>query len=471
MQNGNKKLSLTWCLMVSFFVSLWISILHLSSVDCQLIRPSTLEMRNPLSAIVHCSDNIITSVGDFKAESHELAIPQRYMDVLIENAAAAQIIETCATHQKYIIDSILTLGRLESDMLSFMPSITRPGRLVKSVVDMFDAEFRANNISASAVALPSLKTLGINEVCTDSSRVTQIFINLISNAIKFVKNEPLREIEVCYGACISSPRSAFPEDVHWAPSNLQPEDVSQGPDWGNGEQVYLTFSIRDSGIGIDTDEVSKIFGRFVQANMKTSIRYGGSGLGLFISKQLTQKQGGEIGVSSTVGEGSTFVFYIRVRRALPSMLAPTQKRPSLLRVVSLPGVSHKGPKADIVELPSRLYVLLVEDNVINQQVLRKQLTRAGCIVYVANHGEDALLQIKSMACWHSASKGGPLDVILMDMQMPVMDGLSCTREIRRFEAEGLITKRIPIIAVTANVRDEQVSDALMAGSVSLHGAD
>jgi signal transduction histidine kinase len=425
-------------------------------------------MRNPLSAIVHCSDDIIASFDDFKAEPHAVAIPQRYMDVLAETAAAARIIETCATHQKYIIDSVLTLGRLESDMLSFTPSITRPGRIVNSVVGMFDAEFRSNNISASVLALPSIKMHGIGEVCADASRVTQIFINLISNAIKFVKTEPKREVEVRYGACIASPRSAFPEDVQWALSSSQPEDVSQNPDWGDGEQVYLTFSIRDSGIGIDAEGMTKIFGRFVQANIKTYIRYGGSGLGLFISKQLTQKQGGEIGVYSTLGEGSTFVFYIRVRRALQHASVLVQERPSLLRVISLPGISPEGPDVDFSRHTSRIYVLLVEDNVINQQVLRKQLTRADCVVYVANHGEDALDQIKNMTCWHNASPGNPIDVILMDMQMPVMDGLSCTREIRKFENEGLITKHIPIIAVTANVRDEQVAEALAAGSVSLH---
>jgi CheY-like chemotaxis protein len=425
-------------------------------------------MRNPLSAIVHCSDDIIASFEELKAEPHRAIIPQRFMDILAENATAATIIETCATHQKYIIDSVLTLGRLESDMLSFAPSITRPGKIVESVVNMFNAEFRSNNITATAWALPSIMTYGIEEVCTDTSRVTQVFINLISNAIKFVKTEPNREIEMHYGACLTSPRSAFPEDVRWAPPSPQPEDVSQNPEWGHGEQVYLTFSIRDSGIGIDADEMSKIFGRFVQANVKTYKKYGGSGLGLFISKQLTQKQGGEIGVCSTVGVGSTFVFYVRVRRALQPKTAPPQNRPSLSRVLSLPGLPSEETKVDSTKLATPLYVLLVEDNVINQQVLRKQLTRAGCIVYVANHGEDALHQIKTMACWHNASPGSPIDVILMDTQMPVMDGVSCTREIRRFEVQGLITKHIPIIAVTANVRDEQVADALAAGSVSMH---
>jgi CheY-like chemotaxis protein len=423
-------------------------------------------MRNPLSAIVHCADDIIASFAECNAGKPDV-VPQRLLDALAENASAARIIETCATHQKYIIDSVLTLGRLESDMLSFTPNPAKPGTIAEAVLAMFDAEFRANNISAWALEHASIKQHGIVEVNTDASRVTQIFINLVSNGIKFVKTEATREIEVQYGACITSPRSSFPENVLWAPSS-QVEDVSQNHDWGQGEQVYLTFSIRDTGIGIAKEEMSKIFERFTQANLKTHARYGGSGLGLFISKQLTQKQGGEIGVCSTVGKGSTFVFYVRVRRVLQQATArPTRKRPPLMRAMSIPSVSPEGPNPAVEKLSTPLYVLLVEDNVINQQVLRKQLTRAGCVVYVANHGVDALEQIRNMACWHEASAGSLVDVILMDVQMPVMDGLTCTRHIRQFEAEGKITTHVPIIAVTANVREEQVDEALVAGAVSL----
>jgi CheY-like chemotaxis protein len=423
-------------------------------------------MRNPLSAIVHCADDIIACFEERKINQSDDVASQRFLDALAENAAAARIIETCATHQKYIIDSVLTLGRLESDMLSFTPSPARPSKIVEGVLVMFDAELRANNISARALEHASIKRHGIGEVNTDASRVTQIFINLVSNAIKFVKTEATREIEVQYGACVTSPRSFFPEEVLWAPSS-QVEDISQNHDWGQGEQVYLTFSIRDTGIGIAADEMSKIFERFTQANVKTHVRYGGSGLGLFISKQLTQKQGGEIGVWSTVGKGSTFVFYLRVRRVLQQLTAkPTKKRPALVRAMSIPAVSFESPDPLVEKLGTALYVLLVEDNVINQQVLRKQLTRAGCVVYVANHGADALEKLRNLSCWYEASTGNSIDVILMDVQMPVMDGLACTRHIRNFEAEGKITRHVPIIAVTANVREEQVAEALAAGAVS-----
>ncbi|KAF2430030.1 hypothetical protein EJ08DRAFT_697823 [Tothia fuscella] len=423
------------------------------------------EMRNPLSAIIHCVDDIIASSQGGEAFD-EASSPQHYANLLSENAAAARIIETCAQHQKYVIDSVLHLGRLEADLFSFTPGAIRPGALCESTLGMFELECRSNDIHARVDADPSLAILEIEEVCTDAARITQIFINLLSNAIKFVKSEPKREITVRYGACITSPRDAFPPDVFWAtPTSTEHEDVTENPEFGDGEQIHLTFSVADSGIGIDPKELSNIFERYKQANMSTQVRFKGSGLGLFISQQLCQKQGGEIGVRSIPGEGSTFCFHIRVRRMVADPSSPAQARPLLLRQVSAPAISPEGPNPQASKHQFRLHVLLVEDNIINQNVLRKQLTRAGCIVHVANHGAEALDQIRGMNCWKDKNLSATLlDVILMDSQMPIMDGITATRELRKLEAQGMITRHIPIIAVTANVREEQVDAALDAGA-------
>jgi CheY-like chemotaxis protein len=107
-------------------------------------------------------------------------------------------------------------------------------------------------------------------------------------------------------------------------------------------------------------------------------------------------------------------------------------------------------------------VLLVEDNLVNQQLLHKQLIRAGCVVHVANQGVEALEKLKEL--------GKEIDAVLMDTQMPVMDGLECTREIRRLEREDGAKDRVPIIAVTANARKEQVEEALENGAVSARPA-
>jgi signal transduction histidine kinase/CheY-like chemotaxis protein len=426
------------------------------------------EMRNPLSAIVHCVDGIIAAFDDCKALG---TIPKHCEDALTETVSAARIIELCAKHQQYIIDSVLTLGRMESALLSIIPSPVLIGELCQSVVTMFEKEVHAHNISVTVTPHVSYGQLNVDEVFADSSRVSQIVINLLTNAIKFVKVEPVRHIQVKYGACKLSARASFPPDVHWAPKGEQAEDSTKSEEWGDGEQLYLTFSVKDSGIGVDEQQRFKIFERFKQANIKTHIFYGGSGLGLFVSKQLAERQGGEIGVRSTVGQGSLFVFYIRVRRAPKELVTvPVQHlsfRPPQKPTITISPV--RSPEIEFVQskkLGEAIHVLLVEDNVINQQVLRKQLQRYGCVVHTANHGVDALQKLKDMNCYNDRVKDGiPVDIILMDAQMPVMGGIECTKEIRRLQVEGTICRHIPIIAVTANARQVQKEEMLAAGSV------
>ncbi|RDI87556.1 hypothetical protein Vi05172_g2610 [Venturia inaequalis] len=394
------------------------------------------EIRNPLSAIVHCVDSIVDACKEHQSRIHA-------DNALIEIIDLARIIETCVNHQKYIIDSILTIGRLQSNMLSLTPSKACPRTLCESAMDMFRAQFKSDKISTSVTAHSSTMSHGIQEVYIDVSRTTQVFINLINNALKFVKDRPSREIKIRYGACTSSPRESFAKDVHWPTKSEGEGDIVKDEDWGIGERMYLTFSVNDSGIGIGSDEISKIFGRFRQANVKTHSVYGGSGLGLFVCKQLAEKHGGEIGVRSTPGFGSSFVFYILVRRA-PLPRAMPVRAPSSQDAVTLP------------TLGTEICVLLVEDNLVNQQLLRKQLMRAGCIVHVANHGAEALEMLKIL--------DKEVNVILMDTQMPIMDGLECTRQIRQLERDGDAKKRTPIIAVTANARKEQVDEALKNGA-------
>jgi hypothetical protein len=198
--------------------------------------------------------------------------------------------------------------------------------------------------------------------------------------------------------------------MFWAKESKQDEDVTSGTEWGEGQEIYLTFSVRDSGIGLEDKEIQKIFERFRQANVKTHVKYGGSGLGLFISKELTEKQGGEIGVSSVLGEGSTFGFYVKTRRVV--------QQPEVLRRLT----NRTRRQQDTLD--QQLRVLLVEDNIINQQVLGKQLKKAGCMVNVANHGLEALEVLEENV----------FDVCLMDLEMPVG---SCLR--RKHKAGKLIS--------------------------------
>jgi len=115
---------------------------------------------------------------------------------------------------------------------------------------------------------------------------------------------------------------------------------------------------------------------------------------------------------------------------------------------------------------SNYEVLLVEDNLVNQKVLSKQLKKVGCVVHVANHGGEALNFLKTSNLWRDNAEGQTLDIVLMDLEMPVMDGLTCARQIRELQSQGTLTRHVPIIAVTANARKEQIEISMAAGMVS-----
>jgi PAS domain S-box-containing protein len=239
------------------------------------------EMRNPLSAIVHCADDIASAVEECRAKLAE--VPGMLSETLNDNLGSANIIMQCANHQKRIIDDILTLSKLDSMLLSITPAATRPAKLVSSISSIFQAELRSNDIRYSVTPDPSIAKLAIEYVYLDPSRVTQIFINLLTNAIKFVKTSQDPAISIRFGASKSEPRSIFMADTFWASKVKHYPDVTTSPDWGQGEEIYMTFSVQDSGIGLKGKEIDKIFERFHQANKKTHVKYGGSGLGLFIS--------------------------------------------------------------------------------------------------------------------------------------------------------------------------------------------
>lgn len=344
------------------------------------------EMRNPLGAIMHCADAIIA----MNEEHNGTEIAAAHSDALVETTRDAKIILQCAKHQRRILDDVLTLSKLNSTLMSLTPAIVEPPSLISSVVGMFEAQLDSHSIGCKVNADPSISDLSIAQVYLDPSRVTQIFINLLTNAIKFVKASKNPSITIWYGACSSDPRSYFPDKMVWADG--KPSVDMSDSDWGTGEQLFLNFTVQDSGIGMDSDDIARIFQRFSQADIKTSVTYGGSGLGLYISKQLVEKQGGEIGVTSVPGQGATFGFYVNARRKEEERTVPTDSVSS---------------REAFKPMPQQIHVLLVEDNIINQQVLSKQLRRAGCTVHVANHGREALQVLETKT----------FDAVLMDSEV------------------------------------------------------
>ena len=198
-----------------------------------------------------------------------------------------------------------------------------------------------------------------------------------------------------------------------------------------------------------------------------------TGLGLFICKKLCHVQGGNIGFTSEEDKGSTFTFFVKTRQAETPISSPTRQAswPTNVQVAAkkLADGEHNNPEESYAngDLPSETdteafqvpVLLIVEDNLINQRVLQQQLTREGYTTLVANDGQEAFNLIISSTFAKAAPKDAQdISVVLMDMEMPIMDGTTATRLIRETEAEGKATKHIPIIGISANARPEQCED-------------
>ena len=459
------------------------------------------EMRNPLSAILQSADDIATSLTTFSNENSALPTP---ISEMFENSIdCAQTITLCAQHQKRIVDDILTLSKLDSALLLVTPCDVSPVGVVHRALKMFESEFQTAGIKLEFKVDQSLTDLHVTSVKLDPSRMLQVMINLITNAIKFTSPQEKKVITISIGASLERPSKDRPNYVSYFPTRAKRQDLTEGEEWGTGEKLYMHFAVQDTGRGLSEDETKLLFMRFSQASPRTHVQYGGSGLGLFISRELVELQGGEIGVRSKSGEGSIFAFYVTTRRSSnppeqmdytspPAILEAQQRelrtsRPKHSSAVT-PSLARAPPAPEGTE-ESRLSILIVEDNLVNQKVLQKQLRNKGFDVLIANHGEECLeiLRKTSYARRPAARASGQrtttrspypghqlgddqaipqFDLILMDLEMPIMDGLTCTREIRKLEKSGEIIRHVPIIAVTANARSEQVQGAKDRGVVS-----
>ena len=443
----------------------------------EFIDITSHEMRNPLSAILQCADDISSTLSEYTKNDTNLAL------AAISNCIeAASTIAFCVQHQKSIVDDILTISKLDSNLVLITPVPVQPITVAQRAVKMFDPELQAKNIQIEFQIGSSLQDLNVDWAMLDPSRLLQVLINLMTNAIKFTQARSKRMIIVRVAASLSPP-SERTAGFQYVPRRNPGANATLGEGWGSGELLYLQFDVQDTGCGLTVDEKKLLFQRFSQASPRTHVQYGGSGLGLFISKQLTELHGGQIGVASEAGQGSTFGFYIRVKRSNPPSLNVAQsdspkehdlQRVNLinqvnkLRLTELSTPNHQAgllvaEKAPVVDAKDRC-ILVVEDNLVNQKVLVKQLQKFGCTVSAASNGIEALAYLETTE--YQKQGGLKLSVILMDLEMPEMDGLTCVRKIRTMEAEGKIRRHVPVIAVTANVRQEHVAAAKGSGMVS-----
>jgi CheY-like chemotaxis protein/anti-sigma regulatory factor (Ser/Thr protein kinase) len=424
---------------------------------------------------VHCADFLQDSFVEMrklvdtltengKSNTSQRDTIARLEEQLTSGVDAVETILSCSMHQKRVTDDILSLSKLDSNLLQVAPSTVRATEMLDNVSNFFAVEAGRENIVLQTQLDVSLKECNIEWVVIDPGRVTQVLVNLVTNALKFTKtSKNKRDIVVRLGASKGPPSNL---SVKYAA--VENPEVTMQTELGTDAIVYLWFTVTDSGCGMTEEEQTRMFNRFSQASPKTYNRYGGSGLGLFISKRLVELQGGQIGLASQVDVGSKFAFYVPARQTTESTDTTKSELPIQTKIKASPSIPVGATTASIDLTPSDYSVLVVEDNKVNQKVLQKQLTKLGYKVQIANHGQEALDYLATTSAWtqqHRVETTSIPDVhvILMDIEMPVMDGLTCSKKIRELQSSQDIVKHVPIIAVSANARAEQMKQALDAG--------
>jgi PAS domain S-box-containing protein len=249
------------------------------------------EMRNPLSAILQCADEITTTmsrlrdglngqaslvapIDGFLKESQN--IEETVDGILSSTVDSAQTIALCAQHQKRIVDDILTLSKLDSQLLLVTPVDAQPLTVAQRALKMHEGELQTADIQLKFVVDDSYKKLGIDWVKFDPSRVLQVLINLTTNAIKFTTTEKKRTITVSLAASTKRFSELNNRMVDYFPTRSKHSDLTKEKDWGTGEEVYIHFAVQDTGRGLNEEEKKMLFLRFSQASPRTHVQYGGT---------------------------------------------------------------------------------------------------------------------------------------------------------------------------------------------------
>lgn len=363
-------------------------------VKSEFLATMSHEIRTPLTAIIGYSEILSDALDNNKEQK--------------ENA---DIINKSGAHLLQIISDILDLSKIEAEKLEVGRATIDVFAVLDEVTDLVKTQTDQKGIVFSVdynFPLPQA-------IYSDELRLKQILLNLCSNAVKFTDRGSIT-ITVSY--------------------EVQLKEIS--------------FEVRDTGIGIKEDDLNDIFDMFTQVDSSATRRYGGTGLGLSLSRRLAEKLGGYITVSSQLQKGSCFVLTIDVGD-MSNVEMLTQRKPDITEenVVSLSRPNMPKPKTMFAGgSPSvRGHVLLAEDMPENQRLMEFLLTRMGAEVQVVDNGQLAL----------QATEQSVFDVILMDMKMPVMGGLEAVHLLRK---KGY---KAPIVALTANAMADDKANCLMAG--------
>lgn len=366
-----------------------------------IVSAQTLDLQKSLEV----ADAANRSKSDFLANmSHEIRTP---MNAIIGMTYLVQR-TNLNDNQRNHIDKI---GVAAQALLSIINDILDFSKIEAGKLALENTVFSLDNLLSDSLDILKIKAEQKNvplfcvvspdtprQLLGDSLRLGQILVNLISNAVKFTSQG---EVVLT----VTSKNSA-------------------------NHIVELCFSIRDTGIGMTDEQINSLFQPFSQADSSITRQYGGSGLGLTICKQLATLMGGEISVNSVYGTGSTFTFTVTLAQAAFNQVAQI--------VEKLPIQNYHAQQ-----------ILLVDDNEINQEIAYELLTSMGLQVQVANNGKEGLTR----------ALAEPFDLILMDIQMPIMDGLTATRLIRLEKS----LDDLPIVAMTAHAMQGDKEKSLAAG--------
>lgn len=390
------------------------------------VKSPTPELREEIEAIVSMiglvvlqesaqrqAHKLAQAKSEFLAKmSHEIRTPLNGVIATADLMAATQLndeqhelLDTLTLSAKTllgIINDILDFSKIEAgrmalETLSFTPTV-----LVEEVVSIMAPAAHSKGLTVRTELSSSLP----HSVAGDPLRLRQILLNFVGNAIKFT---------ACGEVVIRAMRLKK----------------------GEGQSTWLCFEVQDTGVGIPPEKQAGIFDAFTQADSSVTRQYGGTGLGLAICKRLVELMGGQIGVYSQPGQGSCFWFEVPLPVIQENAPEETTAQPS-------------GSALNSRELDG-VCVLLVEDNPVNQKVAIRMLQKLGCVVELAENGQQALEKLERAS----------YDIVLMDMQMPVMDGLTATRLLRQREQQT--GHHQVVIALTANAMQTDRELCLEAG--------
>jgi two-component system, sensor histidine kinase and response regulator len=350
--------------------------------------------------------------SDFLANiSHELRTPMNgvigMLDMALDRDLSPELTEqiqtaqSCAYALLSLLNDILDLSKIEAGMMTLEKLPFDFRGLLADCIKTHQPKAAQNSVSLAAEVTPDVP----RQIVGDPLRIRQIIANLVSNAVKFTEHGSVT--------------------------------VRVGGEFTRPGEFTLRITVQDSGTGIPADKLLSIFDKFTQADGSVSRRFGGTGLGLAITRSLTELHGGDIQVDSELGRGSTFT--VTLRCEADAGIGALQKTNMLEQAPSMPAPSGSSAR-----------ILVVEDNHVNQKVVTAVLRKRGFAIELANDGQEALHKLE-----HSAA----FDLVLMDVQMPVLDGLEATRLIRKEPRWSAL----PIIAMTAHAMNGDKERCLEAG--------